>query len=88
MRTLWVCQVAGGPFTFEATKPGGTPLGLEDAHRELHIAPEEFDEVAAELARSLDHFEVAPCEKDEVLGAFAEHKGGGDRGIDGFSLKI
>ena len=75
MRTLWVCNVAGGPFTFEATKPGSTPLGLEEAHRELRITPEEFDEVAAELARSLDHFGVPQREKDEVLAAFAAHKG-------------
>ena len=39
MRTLWVCDVSGGPFKFTATKPGTTPLGLEEAHRELkHIA--------------------------------------------------
>ena len=75
MRTLWVCNVAGGPFTFEATKPGSTPLGLEEAHREFQITPEEFDEVAAELGRSLDHFGVPPREKDEVLAAFAAHKG-------------
>lgn len=74
MRTLWVCNVAGGPFEFAATKPGSTPLGLEEAHRELHITPDEFDEVAAELARSLDHFGVPAKEKDEVLGAFAAHK--------------
>jgi hemoglobin len=75
MRTLWVCNVAGGPFTFAATKPGSTALGLEEAHRELHISPEEFDEVAAELGRSLDHFGVPAKEKDEVLAAFAAHKG-------------
>ena len=75
MRTLWVCDVAGGPFTFAATEPGSTPLGLEAAHRDLHITPEEFDEVAAELARSLDHFGVPAREKEEVLGAFAAHKG-------------
>ena len=74
MRTLWVCNVAGGSFTFTATKPGSTPLGLEEAHREFHITPEEFDEVAAELGRSLDHFEVPQREKDEVLAAFAAHK--------------
>jgi hemoglobin len=74
MRTLWVCNVAGGPFTFEATKPGSTPLGLEEAHREFHISPEEFDEVAAELGRSLDHFRVPAREKGEVLEAFAAHK--------------
>jgi hemoglobin len=75
MRTLWVCNVAGGPLTFAATKPGTTPLGLEEAHRELRITPEEFDEVAAELGRSLDHFGVPTREKDEVLAAFAAHKG-------------
>ena len=75
MRTLWVCNVAGGPFTFEATKQGSTPLGLEEAHRDLRITPEEFDEVAAELGRTLDHFGVPAREKDEVLGAFAAHKG-------------
>ena len=75
MRTLWVCNVAGGPFSFAATKPGSTPLGLEEAHRELRISPEEFDEVAAELGRTLDHFGVPAREKDEVLAAFAAHKG-------------
>jgi hemoglobin len=75
MRTLWVCNVAGGPFTFSGTRPGSTPLGLEEAHRELRISPDEFDEVAAELGRSLDHFGVPPREKDEVLTAFAAHKG-------------
>ena len=74
MRTLWVCAVAGGPYTFAATKPGATVLGLEEAHRELHITPEEFDAVAAELGRSLDFFNVPQKEKDEVLAAFAAHK--------------
>jgi hemoglobin len=75
MRTLWVCDVAGGPYTFSATKPGATVLGLEEAHRELHITPDEFDAVAAELGRSLDFFKVPHKEKDEVLAAFAAHKG-------------
>jgi hemoglobin len=75
MRTLWVCDVAGGPVQFTATRPGSTPLGLEEAHRELQISPEEFDEVAAELGRSLDAFKVPQREKDEVLAAFAAHKG-------------
>ena len=75
MRTLWVCDVSGGPYTFAATKPGATVLGLEEAHRELHITPDEFDAVAAELGRSLDFFKVPQKEKDEVLAAFAAHKG-------------
>ena len=75
MRTLWVCNVSGGPFQYVGTKPGSTVLGLEEAHRELRIKPEEFDEVAAELGRSLDAFKVPQREKDEVLAAFAAHKG-------------
>ena len=75
MRSLWVCNVAGGPFQFTATRPGSTPLGLEEAHRELQISPEEFDEVAAELGRTLDFFKVPEREKGEVLAAFAAHKG-------------
>jgi hemoglobin len=74
MRTLWVCEVTGGPFKFSATKPGKTELGLEEAHRDLKISPEEFDEVAAELGRTLDHFKVPAREKGEVLAAFAAHK--------------
>jgi hemoglobin len=75
MRTLWVCNVAGGPFQYTATKPGSTTVGLEAAHRNLRISPAEFDEVAAELARTLDHFNVPAREKGQVLGAFAAHKG-------------
>lgn len=75
MRTLWVCNVAGGPFEYTPTVPGSTTLGLEEAHRKLRISPEEFDEVAAELGRTLDFVGVPQREKEEVLAAFAAHKG-------------
>ncbi len=74
MRTLWVCNVAGGPFEYTPTVPGSTVLGLEEAHRRLRISPEEFDEVAAELGRTLDAVGVPEQEKGEVLAAFAAHK--------------
>jgi len=74
MRTLWVCNVAGGPFPYTPTKAGKTKLGLEEAHRDLRISPDEFDEVAAELGRTLDFVKVPPREKMEVLAAFAAHK--------------
>lgn len=73
MRTLWVCNVAGGPFQYTATKPGSTPVGLEAAHRDLKISPAQFDEVAAELGRTLAVFKVPEAEA-EVLTAFAAHK--------------
>jgi hemoglobin len=75
MRTLWVCDIAGGPQHYAGTKPGSTPLGLEEAHRRLKLSPAVFDEVAAELERSLDFFKVPQPEKGEVLAAFAAHKG-------------
>ena len=74
MRTLWVCNVSGGHFQFTATKPGSTPFGLEESHRDLRISPAEFDEVAAELGRTLDTVKVPKREKAEVLAAFAAHK--------------
>jgi hemoglobin len=74
MRTLWVCTVAGGPFPYTPTRAGKTNLGLEEAHRRLAISPDEFDEVAAELGRTLDVVKVPPGEKQEVLAAFAAHK--------------
>jgi hemoglobin len=75
MRTLWVCSVAGGPQGYTGTRPGHDTLSLEEAHRNLHIAPEEFDAVAGILATTLDEFNVPEREKGEVLAAFAAHKG-------------
>ena len=75
MRTLWLCNVSGGPFEYTPTVPGSTVLGLEEAHRKLRISPDEFDEVAAELGRTLDAVGVPEQEKGEVLAAFAAHKG-------------
>ena len=84
MRTLWVCDVSGGPYKFKATKPGATRLGLEEAHRDLRISPEEFDEVAAELGRTLDFFKVpkrvrrpkswppSPPHKGDVTAGYVE----------------
>ncbi len=67
LRTLWVCAVAGGPFQYT-----GKPL--KDAHFDLHIPAEVFDEVAAELGHALDHFKVPQREKDEALAAFNAQK--------------
>ena len=84
MRTLWVCEITGGPFKYSPTKPGSIPLGLENAHRDLKISPAEFDEVAAELGRTLDWAKVPAREKGEVLAAFAAHKG---EVTDGYKAK-
>jgi hemoglobin len=74
MRTLWLADLAGGPYKFVPTKPGKCPFGLENAHAEFQITPEEFDEVARELGLALDCFGVPAKEKGEVLAVFAQHK--------------
>jgi hemoglobin len=56
---------------------------LEEAHRDLRISPAEFDAVAAQLARSLDVFNVPEREKEEVIAAFAAHKGEVNEGYSG-----
>jgi hemoglobin len=68
LRTLWVADVTGGPFQYTARE-------LRDAHFDLKIPPEVFDEVDAELGRTLDHFGVPAREKGEVLAAFGSWKG-------------
>src|SRR5712692_7157751 len=67
MRTLWICQAAGGPFQY-------TGKDMHEAHKDLHITSEEFDEVGAEIARALDHFNVPEREKQEVLAAIVARK--------------
>jgi len=67
MRTLWICHTAGGPFQY-------TGKDMHEAHKDLHITPEEFDEVGAEIGLALDHFGVPEREKQELLAAVVAHK--------------
>jgi len=59
--------MAGGQFEY-------TGREMRDAHFDLKISPEVFDEVSAELANALDEFNVPEHEKGEVLAAFAGEK--------------
>jgi hemoglobin len=47
---------------------------MHEAHKDLHITPEEFDEVGVEIANALDHFGVQEREKQEVLAAIVARK--------------
>jgi hemoglobin len=67
MRTLWLSQAAGGPFQYTGKEMG-------EAHKDLHITSDEFDEVGAEIGRALDHFNVPEREKEEVLAAIVARK--------------
>ena len=62
------------PLTVYGNKTRKEPIRLGETHWNLHISPEEFDAVAAELARTLDYYSVPEREKGEVLAAFAAHK--------------
>jgi len=68
MRTVWICAATGGPFQY-------TGKNMREAHKALHITPEEFDEVGIEIGRALDHFGVPEREKQELLAAVVAHKG-------------
>src|SRR5262245_66556976 len=37
MRTLWVCDISGGPQQYGATKPGSTRVGMEEAPRVMEF---------------------------------------------------
>jgi hemoglobin len=67
-RTWWLAMKAGGPFLY-------TGKEMRDAHFDLEISPEVFDEASQELANARDDFTVPECEKQEVLAAFAGEKG-------------
>ncbi len=68
MRTLWVSKATGGPFEY-------TGKDMREAHKDLRITSEEFDEVGAEIGRALDHFKVPAREKQELIAAIVARKG-------------
>jgi hemoglobin len=67
MRTLFLCEATGGPCQY-------TGKELHEAHAHLHISSEEFDEVAAELDRTMDELNVPEPEQQEVLAFMASKK--------------
>jgi hemoglobin len=63
MRTVWIIAQAGGPIEY-------TGLPLEEAHADLHLTAEEFEEVGAEIVRALEFFEVPERERQELVEAY------------------
>ena len=74
MRTLWVCNISGGPFQFTATKPGTTHLALEEAHRNLGFLPQNSMRSQRNSDGPWTSSRSHSKEKGEVLAAFAAHK--------------
>jgi hemoglobin len=66
----------GGPEVHADTQalPRSRGKELGEAHKDLHITSDEFDEVGAEIASALDHFNVPEREKEEVLAAIVARK--------------
>lgn len=57
----------GSPFQY-------TGLSLHEAHKQLRLSSEEFDEVGAEIIRALDFFNVPEREKKELVDAYMASK--------------
>ena len=62
--TQLVCQVSGGPCTYLGAN-------MKIAHSGMGISNADFDAVAEDLTASLDKFNVAPREKNELLAILA-----------------
>jgi hemoglobin len=62
-RTQWIAALAGGPYEY-------TGLPLEEAHKDFHLAKEEFAEVGAEIVRALEYFQVPEREINELVAAY------------------
>lgn len=82
MRTLWLADSAGGPYSFVSSK-GARSLNLADAHCPLRITAAEFAEVARILKQTLVDFKIPEAETGEVLQAFAAHAGEVESGSKG-----
>lgn len=63
----FVCMAAGGPQAYEGRS-------MKSTHRGMKITESQFNALAADLAASLDKFNVPAKEKGELLGAVAATK--------------
>ena len=63
-----ICAATGGPCKY-------TGRSMKDAHRSMGVTEGEFNALVEDLIASLDHFNVGPKEKTELLGALATMKG-------------
>jgi len=66
--TQFIAMAAGGPQKYEGR-------AMRPVHTGMKITDAEFNAAAADLAASLDKFNVPKKEKDELLGVVAGTKG-------------
>ena len=66
--TALVCQVTGGPQTYNGRS-------MKDAHRHLNITEAEWDAMARDFVAVLDQFKVPKAEQDELLAIVGSTRG-------------
>ncbi len=66
--TALVCQVTGGPQTYNGRS-------MKDAHRHLHITEAEWDAMVRDFVAVLDQFKVPKAEQAELLTIVGSTKG-------------
>ena len=64
-RTQWIAALAGGPYTY-------TGLPLSEAHHDLHLSADDFNEVGAEIVRALDYYGVPKDLQQELVTAYMQ----------------
>jgi hemoglobin len=62
-----ICEATGGPCKY-------TGKDMKTAHTGMKITDEDFNQLVADLTKSLDKFKVGAKEKDELIGALAKMK--------------
>lgn len=80
MRTLWVCDVAGGPFHYVGTEPGRDRVSLEEAHRELEITPGSVRRRGRRAREGSRSFQRARAREERSAGRVCSAQGRGDGG--------
>ena len=66
--TALVCQVTGGPQTYNGRS-------MKDAHRHLNITEKEWDAMVRDFVEVLDQFKVPKAEQAELLTIVGSTKG-------------
>lgn len=68
MLTELFCQASGGPCTY-------TGRSMKDIHRGMDISDAEFNDMAGDMAKTLDKFKLPQREKTDVLNLMASLRG-------------
>lgn len=68
MLTELICQDSGGPCTYSGRS-------MKDIHRGMDISDAEFNDMAGDMAKTLDKFKLPQREKADVLNLLASLRG-------------